>query len=397
MFSIKNIGLRNVEVADTKLCLIDGENGRLLYRGYDIFDLAKNSTFEETSYLLLYGDLPTKEQLDEFDEHLRRTRALPKEVIDAMIHRSKNARPMDVLISSVAMLADYDPMDESKPANLERSINLIAKLPTIVATWNAIRSNKPIPEPDPDLSHAANTLYMLLDSMPDKEIARMFDVCLILHAEHSFNASTFAARQVASTRAHMYACICAAIAALSGDLHGGANVAVMKNLLEIGDESRVEDWVKARLDAGDKIMGLGHAVYKTDDPRAKILREMSRRLAARTGSKWYSITSRMEQIAKEEVRRRRGVEIYANVDLYSASVYYSMGIPIDLYTCIFAIARISGWCAHVIEEKFAEAQPKPVLYRPAATYVGRYCGPLGCEYVPVPKRNNNDVTKQDEA
>ncbi|MEM4715541.1 MAG: citrate/2-methylcitrate synthase, partial [Candidatus Nitrosocaldus sp.] len=159
----------------------------------------------------------------------------------------------------------------------------------------------------------------------------------------------------------------------------------------------VEDWVKARLDAGDKIMGLGHAVYKTDDPRAKILREMSRRLAARTGSKWYSITSRMEQIAKEEVRRRRGVEIYANVDLYSASVYYSMGIPIDLYTCIFAIARISGWCAHVIEEKFAEAQPKPVLYRPAATYVGRYCGPLGCEYVPVPKRNNNDVTKQDEA
>ncbi|MFN4336606.1 MAG: citrate/2-methylcitrate synthase [Candidatus Nitrosocaldus sp.] len=394
MFSIKNIGLRNVEVADTKLCLIDGENGRLLYRGYDIFDLAKNSTFEETSYLLLYGDLPTKEQLDEFDEQLRRARALPREVIDAMLHRAKSARPMDVLISSVAMLADYDPMDESKPANIERSINLIARLPTIVATWDAVRSNKPIPEPNPDLSHAANTLYMLLGSVPDREIARMFDICLILHAEHSFNASTFAARQVASTRAHMYACICAAIAALSGDLHGGANVAVMRNLLEIGDESKVEEWVKARLDAGDKIMGLGHAVYKTDDPRAKILREMSRRLAARTGSKWYSITSRMEQIAKEEVKRRRGVDIYANVDLYSASVYYTMGIPIDLYTCIFAIARISGWCAHVIEEKFAEAQPKPVLYRPAATYVGRYCGPLGCEYVPVQKRSNGDNSKK---
>ncbi|MDW8276022.1 MAG: citrate/2-methylcitrate synthase [Candidatus Nitrosocaldus sp.] len=394
MFSIKNIGLRNVEVADTKLCLIDGENGRLLYRGYDIFDLAKNSTFEETSYLLLYGDLPTKEQLEEFDEHLRGARALPKEVTDAMLHRSRDARPMDVLISSVAMLADYDPIDESKPANLERSTSLIAKLPTIVATWNAIRSNRPIPEPNPDLSHAANTLYMLLGSVPDRETARMFDICLILHAEHSFNASTFAARQVASTRAHMYACICAAIAALSGDLHGGANVAVMRNLLEIGDESRVEEWVKARLDAGDKIMGLGHAVYKTDDPRAKVLREMSRRLAAKTGSRWYSITSRMEQVAKEEVRRRRGVEIYANVDLYSASVYYAMGIPMDLYTCIFAMARISGWCAHVIEEKFAEAQPKPVLYRPAATYVGRYCGPLGCEYVPVQKRGS-DTAKQE--
>ncbi|MCL6625797.1 MAG: dihydroxy-acid dehydratase, partial [Alicyclobacillus shizuokensis] len=227
-------------------------------RPFSGVDVLRSNFF--TSAVVKISGMPTA-QLDEFDERLRRARALPREVIDAMLHRSKNARPMDVLISSVSMLADYDPMDESKPANLERSINLIAKLPTIVATWNAIRSSKPIPEPNPDLSHAANTLYMLLDSMPDREISRMFDVCLILHAEHSFNASTFAARQVASTRAHMYACICAAIAALSGDLHGGANVAVMKNLLEIGDESKVEDWVNARLDAGEKIMGLGHAVY----------------------------------------------------------------------------------------------------------------------------------------
>jgi citrate synthase len=389
VFNIKNIGLRNVEIADTKLCLIDGENGRLLYRGYDIFDLAKNSTFEETSYLLLYGDLPTKEQLEEFDRKLKANRSLPKEIIEAMRHRLKNARPMDVLISSVAMLADYDPLDESKPANLERSISLIAKMPTIVAAWNAIRNDKPIVDPDENLSHAANTLYMLLGKVPENDIARMFDICLILHAEHSFNASTFAARQVASTRAHMYACVCAAIAALSGDLHGGANVAVMKALLEIGDESNVEKYVKARLDANEKIMGLGHAVYKTDDPRAKILREMSRRLSLRNNNKWYAITYKLEQVAKEEVKKRRGVDIYANVDLYSASVYYSMGIPIDLYTCIFAIARISGWCAHIIEEKFVEAQPKPALYRPAAAYVGRYCGPLGCEYIPIQKRGKD--------
>lgn len=390
MFSIKNIGLRNVEIADTKLCLIDGENGRLLYRGYDIFDLAKNSTFEETSYLLLYGDLPTKDQLAEFDRRLKAERSLPKEVVEAMKHRPKNARPMNVLISSVAMLADYDPIDESKPANLERSIRLIAKMPTIVAAWNAIRNDRPLVEPDEHLSHAANTLYMHLGKVPEGDIARMFDICLILHAEHSFNASTFAARQVASTRAHMYACVCAAIAALSGDLHGGANVAVMKALLEIGDESNVESYVKAKLNANEKIMGLGHAVYKTDDPRAKILREMSRRLALKSNSKWHAITSKLEEVAKEEVKKRRGVDIYANVDLYSASVYYSMGIPIDLYTCIFAIARISGWCAHIIEEKFVEAQPKPALYRPAAAYVGRYCGPLGCEYIPIQKRDKQD-------
>ncbi len=388
MLNIKNIGLRNVEIADTKLCLIDGENGRLLYRGYDIFDLAKNSTFEETSYLLLYGDLPTKEQLEDFDDKLRRWRRLPDELIGAMRSRVKSAKPMDVLISSVSMLADYDDMDESKASNLERSIRLVAKLPTIVAAWDAIRNGRPIVEPDERLGHAANTLYMLLGKQQDSDIARMFDVCLVLHAEHSFNASTFAARQVASTRAHMYACVCAAIAALSGDLHGGANVAVMNSLLEIGDESKVEDYIRSRLDANEKIMGLGHAVYKTDDPRAKILREMSKRLSIKYNNRWYALTHRLEQVAKEEVRRRRGVDIYANVDLYSASVYYSMGIPIDLYTCIFAISRIAGWCAHIIEEKFFEAQPKPALYRPAATYVGRYCGPLGCEYIPIQKRND---------
>jgi citrate synthase len=229
---------------------------------------------------------------------------------------------------------------------------------------------------------------MLTGEEPDKEFAKDFDICLVLHAEHSFNASTFAAREVASTRAHMYASIAAAIGALSGELHGGANVKVMQALQEIGNVGNVEGWIKAKFDAGERIMGMGHAVYKTDDPRAKVLREMSKRLSVKLNSQWYDITNKLEEVSKQEMKQRKDVEMFANVDLYSASVYYMMGIQLDLNTPIFAIARIAGWAAHVIEEKFAEAQPKPILYRPAATYVGRYCGPMGCEYTPISKRES---------
>jgi len=389
--STKNIGLRNIEVADTKICSIDGENGKLTYRGFDIFDLAKNSTFEETSYLLLFGDLPTAQQLQHFKKKLYAARDIPVQVIRVMKERPKSASPMDVLQSSVSMLADFDSdiSDDSKQANASRAISLIAKFPTIVAAWNSVRHDLPIVEPSKDLTHAANSLYMLNGKEPDKEFARDFDACLILHTEHSFNASTFAAREVASTRAHMYASVAAAVGALSGELHGGANVKVMQALLEIGSVDNVEKWVKARFDAGGRIMGMGHAVYKTDDPRAKILREMSKRLAAKTNTKWYDMTKKIEDLSKKEMRKRKQAEIFANVDLYSASVYYVMGIPLDLNTPIFAIARISGWVSHIIEEKFAEAQPKPILYRPKATYVGRYCGPLGCEYVPIQKRDDH--------
>lgn len=389
--STKNIGLRDIEVADTKICSIDGKNGKLTYRGYDIFDLASSSTFEETCYLLLHGDLPTPSQMRDLDQRLRRAREIPAQLVRAMQERSKSASPMDVLLSSVAMLPDFDEGigDESKEANDRRAIDLIAKFPTIIAAWDNIRHDRPVVEPSKDLGHAANILYMLAGKEPDKEIARDFDVCLILHAEHSFNASTFAARQVASTRAHIYSSIAAGIGALSGELHGGANTKVMKALLEVGSVERVEPWVKAKMDAGDRIMGMGHAVYSTDDPRAKVLREMSRRLALRTKTRWYEITQKIEDLAKEEMERRKGIEIFANVDLYSASIYYTMGIPLDLNTPIFAIARIAGWTAHVIEEKFAEAQPKPMLYRPKATYVGRYCGPLGCEYTPLNRRDQS--------
>lgn len=388
--STKNIGLRDIEVADTKISSVDGENGKLTYRGFDIFDLARNSTFEESSYLLLFGDLPIESQLQDFKAKLHALRDIPLQIVKAMKERPTTASPMDVLQSSVSMLPDFDEdiNDDSKEVNVNRAISLIAKFPTIVAAWNRVRRGLSIIEPSKDLDHAANALYMLNGKEPDEELARDFDVCLILHAEHSFNASTFAAREVASTRAHIYASVSAAVGALSGELHGGANVKVMQALQEIGSIDNVEKWVKEKLDAGGRIMGMGHAVYKTDDPRAKVLREMSRRLAVRTNTKWYDMTKKIEDLSKKEMNKRKRPEIFANVDLYSASVYYTMGIPLDLNTSMFAFARISGWTSHVIEEKFAEAQPKPMLYRPQANYVGRYCGPLGCEYVPIKKRDH---------
>jgi len=211
---------------------------------------------------------------------------------------------------------------------------------------------------------------------------------LILHAEHSFNASTFAAREVVSTRAHMYAAVSAAIGALSGELHGGANYQVMQMLLNIKTEDKVEPWVKEKLVQGKKIMGMGHAVYKTFDPRAEVLRELSRRLSEKTGEPWFKITKKIEDTTAEEMKKVKGSDIFPNVDLYSASTYYMLKIPPDLNTPIFAISRVAGWTSHIIEEKFAEAAPKPMLYRPKAVYVGKYCGPSGCEYVPLEKRLN---------
>jgi citrate synthase len=297
---------------------------------------------------------------------------------------------MDVLQASIPVLASYDPQlhEETKEANLKKAARLIAKLPTIVAAWDHIRKGLEPVDPNPSLTHAGNFLYMLSGTLPDSGTARDFDICLILHAEHSFNASTFAGREVASTHAHMYASIAAAIGALSGELHGGANSEVMKMLLEIGEVERVKSWVTSRLQRGGKIMGMGHAVYHTEDPRATILRGICVRMAERTGDRhWYELTKAIEAATKEEFKKIKGKEIYPNVDFYSASVYHMMGIPMDLFTPVFAISRISGWAAHIIEEKFAEAQPKPELYRPDADYIGTYCGPQFCEYVPIEKRS----------
>jgi len=386
---ILNTGLRGFKVASTKISDVDGNAGKLIYRGYLIKELAEKISFEEVAYLLLYEKLPSQEELDRFNTLLVEERRVPPEVILSLENRPKDALPMDILQAGTAMLAHHDP--DAKELSLEAvnrmAIKLIAKFPTIVAAWERIRNHKKPIEPNPDLGHAANFLYMISGTVPDDELAGFFDVCMVLHAEHSFNASTFAAREVASTRAHMYSAVTAGVGSLSGELHGGANTRVMEMLLDIGSVEKVEEYINHLLETGGKIMGLGHAVYKTDDPRAHILAPMSKVMGERLGdTRWYEMSKQLEQKAKEAFRRKKGRDIYVNVDFYSASLYYYMGIPTDLFTPIFAIARIVGWVAHVIEEQFGGAAPKPVLYRPDSQYIGDYCGPDLCEFVPMEKR-----------
>ena len=386
---IRNIGLRGVVVASTNIGDVDGAVGRLVYRGYLIKDLAGKASFEEVVHLLLNEILPTADQLEAFSAQLAVERAIPAELIAALKTRPKTALPMDILQSGAAMLAHHDPEadDPSREANHRKAIRLIAKFATIVAAWESIRNDKEPIDPDLKLNHAANYLYMMTGEVPDEDIAGFFDAALVMHAEHGFNASTFAAREIASTRAHIYAAIAGAVGSLSGELHGGANTRVMEMLMEIGSPDKVEGYVAEQFDSGKRIMGLGHAVYKVDDPRALILAPMSKVVGERFGdTKWYEMSARLEEVAKEEFKKRKGRDIYTNVDFYSASLYYMMGIPMDQFTPIFAIARVAGWSAHVIEEQFAEAAPKPMLYRPESDYVGEYCGPEVCEFVPVENR-----------
>jgi len=387
--SVKNIGLRGVKVADTKVSFIDGDKGILIYRGYRIEELAERSSFMETAYLLLNGDLPEAGQLADFDKLVRAAREIPDYVYACLGKLPKSANPMDVLQASVPLLAmaDSDLTDETRDANVRMAIRLIARLPIVTAAWERIRNGlEPLPA-DENLPHAANFLWQLTGKKPSQEMAHDLDVCLILHADHTFNASTFACREVCSTRAHMYAAVAAGVGALSGSLHGGANTRVMGMLLKLESEKNLTKWVKDRIDQGERIMGMGHAVYKTMDPRANYLKEMASRLGKSTGQeKWDRLSKSLEEAAVTEFDRRGKTEIRPNVDFYSAPVYHMMGIPRDLFTPIFAISRIAGWCSHIIEEKFAEAQEKPALYRPQAEYVGHYCGLLGCEYEPVEAR-----------
>jgi citrate synthase len=387
---VKNIGLRGVKVADTRISDVDGEKGILIYRGFNITELAQSSNFEEVSFLLLHDRLPTQKEWKEFLSELISERRVPEALLKIMKMIPNSTHPMDILQTAVPILASHDPQlhEETREANFRKATRLIAKLPTVVAAWDRIRKGLEPVHPHSDLTHAGNFLYMLTSSLPDLGTARDFDICLMLHAEHSFNASTFAGREVASTHAHLYASIAAAIGALSGELHGGANSEVMKMLLEIGAVDRVKPWVAEKMQKGEKIMGMGHAVYRTEDPRATILRGMCERMANRTGDRrWCELTKAIEAATKEEFRKIKGKEIYANVDFYCASVYHMMGIPRDIFTPVFATSRISGWAAHIIEEKFAEAQPKPELYRPDADYIGTYCGLQACEYIPIERRS----------
>ncbi|PKN66572.1 MAG: citrate (Si)-synthase [Deltaproteobacteria bacterium HGW-Deltaproteobacteria-15] len=388
---MKNTGLRGVAVADTKVSFIDGEKGILIYRGFRIEDLAEHSTFLEVAFLLLNGTLPTRKESSDFEAQVLKARPLPPYLLESLRHWPREARPMDVLQASVPMLAMAEPelAEESRGANVGMATRLIARIPAAVAAWHRIRQGlDPLP-PDDSLSHAANFLWQLHGKKPDDEAAHDLDVCLILHADHTFNASTFACREVASTRAHMYAAVTAGIGALSGSLHGGANAEVMKMLMELENEKDIPGWVASRLQSGSRIMGMGHAVYKTMDPRAKYLKQMAQRLGKKTGqSRWHELSTEIEQTALKAFAEKGKTEIQPNVDFFSAPVYHIMGIPRDLMTPIFAISRVSGWCSHIIEEKFAEAQEKPQLYRPQAEYVGRYCGLMGCEWEPPEARTD---------
>jgi len=389
----ENMGLRGVRIATTEISNVDGETGELIYRGYHIEDLAQDSSYEEVCYLLVYGDMPNENQLKEFSSRLISLRKLPDRVLEFLETIPADAFPMMALQSAVAYLGCVDEEVEvgTKEANIRKGLRIIARMPTLIAAWHRMRSGlEPLP-PSDQLSHAGDFLRMLTGRIPDPETEEIFDKALILHAEHSFNASTFTARVVASTRSNMYASISAAIGSLAGELHGGANVKVMKSLLEIGDPENVEEWVRRKLDRGERIMGMGHAIYRTMDPRATILREICRKVTKDTAyHKWYQITERLEEVAQRELLSRKGRMVYPNVDLYSASLYYSMGIPMDLFTAVFAMARSAGWVAHILEEKFPAPPIKPVLYRPSATYIGRYVGAKEKRYVPIEERETEE-------
>jgi len=385
----KNIGLRGVTVTDTRVSHVDGQRGRLIYRGYDIDVLAGRSTYEEVAYLLLYDELPLPGDLASFARAVGERRVLAPWHVGLLQAFPPETAPVAVLQCVIPLLAADEgaPCDESKEAMHVRAIDLIGKMASLTAAWSRVRQGlDPVPA-TPASGHAADLLRMLLGRDPDAATARDLDVALILHADHSLNASTFVARAVASTRATLYAAVSAALGALSGELHGGANTRVMQMLETIGDPSRVEAYVAARFDEREPVMGMGHAVYRTDDPRALLLRQMARRAGERVGDpRWYELTRQVQEVTQRVFRERKGGEIYPNVDLYSASLYHALGIPDDLFTPVFAVSRVAGWSAHVIEERFAEAQEKPALYRPQSDYVGQYCGPESCAYLPLDER-----------
>jgi citrate synthase len=367
-------GLEGVIAGESEICYIDGYQGTLSYRGYNIHTLADHARFEEVVYLLWHGWLPKRNELDVLKHNLVAERELPPEVTE-FLRGVPAANPMDVLRTAVSMLSLYDPEapDMSPEANHRKAIRLMAKTAGIVTTFDRLRNNKPVIPGDPGLDFAANFLYTLTGNRPDDVMERAFDVALTLHADHELNASTFAARVTAATLSDIYSSITSGIGALKGPLHGGANQDVIKWLLGLGDEEEAVARVKNTLARKVKIPGFGHRVYRTDDPRATHLRVLSEELGKRTGHvKLYQLSKRMEETVK-------GVKgLNPNVDFYSASTYYSLGIPIDLYTPIFAVSRMAGWTAHVLEQYRNNR-----LIRPRAEYKGN---PDGQTWIPIADR-----------
>ncbi len=359
-------GLEGIVANSTSLSDVLGQEGILIYAGYDINEIAGNASFEETIHLLWHGELPNSAQLDSLCKKLRASRELPQQVIDFLRNAPKNAGPMDVIRTAVSMLGLYDtsPKDESPEANYTRSISITAKIPVITAYFHRARNGLDLPPVRTDLGEAAHFLYLVNGTEPTAEAARTLDVAYVLHADHGMNASTFSARVTIATLSDMYSAITSAIGTLKGPLHGGANEGVIHMLQEIGSEDKVDAWVEEKLEQKKKIMGIGHRVYKVLDPRAPHLREMAILLSNQLGEpKWIRMSERIASIMKE----RKGLN--ANVDFYSATVYYSMGIPTDLFTPIFAIARTAGWTGHVMEQ-LADNR----LYRPLSEYTGPAVG-----------------------
>ena len=369
-------GLEGIVAAVSSICYIDGERGILSYRGYDIHDLASNSTFEETCYLLWFGKLPNHSELDTFKRKLADERKMDPAILTVLKQAPKSALPMDVLRTAVSALAFYDPEEKSntEEANLNKSYRLTSQIAMIVAAYDRIRKGKNVVEPDKNLSHAGNFVWMLTGDKPSATAEKALDIALILHADHELNASTFAARVTAATLSDMHSAITSAIGALKGPLHGGANEAAMQMLMEIDrkGEDPIEH-VRGMLAQKKKVPAFGHRVYHTEDPRATHLRRMSHDLGESSGQpKWFAMSRKIEEFIKAEKK------LNANVDFYSASTYHVLGIDIDLFTPIFAVSRVSGWTAHVMEQLHDNR-----LIRPRADYQGP---PYPQSYVPIEKR-----------
>ncbi len=370
-------GLEDVVATSSAICYLDGDRGVLAYCGYDIHDLASSATFEEVCFLLWHRRLPSRAELGDLQSQLAATRPIPEAIIRLM----RSLPPvdgMDALRTLTSALAHYDAelADSSPQAQYRKAVRLTAQASTLVATWGRLQAGGGPIAPDRVLGHAANFLYVLTGDRPNPTATRAFDVALILHADHELNASTFAGRVAAATLTDMYSAVVAAIGTLKGPLHGGANAEVMKMLLELGQTAsaeRVDEAIRAKLARKEKIPGFGHRVYRTEDPRATHLRQMSRELGKRSGNTgWFDISQRIEAIVKAEKK------LSANVDFYSASVYYALGIPIDLYTPIFAVSRMSGWTAHILEQYGNNR-----LIRPRADYIGP---PFPQSFVPLEQR-----------
>ncbi|MBI2184169.1 MAG: citrate synthase [Thaumarchaeota archaeon] len=374
--AVINKGLDNIYVKESKICFIDGENSKLYYRGYSIEELAENSNFEEVAYLLIHGQLPTKDQLDTFNSFLAKNRGID-EIMSLMRLIPKTSHPMDMIRTTISALGMHDPdaSDNSRDASVRKALRMLAKAPTIVATFARLRKGQDAVKPDQDLGHAANFLYMLSGKKPTEREAKIMDIMLILHAEHEMNASSFACSVTVSTLSDMYSAITSGIGTLKGPLHGGANEAALKMFMRVGGPNKAEEFVTETMKKKEKIMGFGHRIYKSLDPRYKVTKPIAEELAKQRGkTALYETAVRVEDAA---IKALAAAKLFPNVDYYSGIVFSNLGIDTDIFTNLFAMSRISGWAAHTLEYLDDNRLIRPKAY---------YTGTLDLKYVPIERR-----------